>query len=149
MDNMELDSNTKRKVFIFHKSQDKEQAYEILLALEKEYGFNSCWISERNLPYDTVHYDENINSATENCEYLLVITSKRAIYSKDVQKEMEYAIKYGKPCIEYILDETSKGTDRSEFFRQYFDGLQWIDGSEEHQYRELIDRINAIDRGRK
>ena len=139
-----LYSNIKRKVFICHKSQDKERVDEILIALEKEYGFNSCWISERNLPYDTTRYNENIQSAIENCEYFLVVTSEKSMYSKDVQKEMDYASKHEKPCIEYILDEESKGIARTEFFKQYFDGLQWIDGSQGPQYQEIIKKIEKL-----
>ena len=137
-----LYSNIKRKVFICHSSQNGEAVFDILIALEKEYGFNSCWISERNLPYDTTRYNENIQSAIENCEYFLVVTSEKSMYSKDVQKEMDYASKHEKPCIEYILDEESKGIARTEFFKQYFDGLQWIDGSQGSQYQEIIKKIN-------
>ena len=136
-----LYSNIKRKVFICHSSQNGEAVFDILIALEKEYGFNSCWIMERNLPFDVIRYDEYIKEAIDNCEYFLVVTSERAMLSKEVQIEMDYALKQNKPRIEYIIDEKSKGVGRTEFFKQYFDGLEWIDASQEPQYQEIIKRI--------
>ena len=137
----DLYRNIKRKVFICYRAQDQEKIDEIVKALEKEYGFNSCWIMKRNLPFGVIRYDEYIKEAIDNCEYFLVVTSKRSMYSKDVQSEMDYALKQNKPRIEYILDEESKGIARTEFFKQYFDGLEWIDASQEPQYQEIIKRI--------
>lgn len=137
----DLYRNIKRKVFICYKSQDQEKVDEIVKALEKEYGFNSCWTMERNLPIDVIRYDECIKDAIDNCEYFLVVTSEKSMRSNDVRREMEYALKQNKPRIEYIIDEKSKGVGRTEFFKQYFDGLEWIDASQEPQYQEIIKRI--------
>ena len=143
-----LYGNIERKVFICHSSQNDKAVFDILIALEKEYGFNSCWISERNIKHtggDTVIYRENIKIAIEKCEYFLVVTSKDSMCSDAVKWEMKYAAEKNRQRIEYILDENGKGVGRDNDFKRYFDGLEWIDGSGKTKYNEIINRIARLE----
>lgn len=117
---VELFSDIKRDVFICWSSKDKEIAHKILDKLEKD--GNTCWISSRNIPWDSDNYWMNITKAIKSCDIFLCINSKNTMDSSDCRHEIEIAMDLNKKKrIEYKLDETPDIT----LFKNFFTG-QWI-----------------------
>lgn len=113
-----------RDVFVCHRSTDAEAANAVMQVLEND-GLR-CWISSRNLrPNDSENYWSNIEDGIRSCQLFLVITSQDAMLSKDVQTEMEMALKYGKQRVELKID----AAEHTSYFKHYFDGIKWIDAS--------------------
>ena len=114
--------NIPRDVFICHRSTDNAIAEEICDAIEED--GNQCWISSRNLrPNDSENYWINIEKAIKSCTVFLVVSSRDAMLSKDVKREIEIATELGKPRLECKID-ASKHTS---LFKYFFDGITWID----------------------
>nr|MCR5490578.1 TIR domain-containing protein [Bacilli bacterium] len=133
----ELYANVTRDVFICHKSDDFDEVMPLIEAIEED-GL-SCWYSERNLPRDIENYKEGIRQAIRNCRVFLVFASHRAMMSKDVQWELDVAEEEGKTQrIEYRLEPRENTTK----FREFFDGLQWVDGSQYVESGLLLERIH-------
>lgn len=129
-------SEIKRDIFICHRSVDLEIVLEVVSELEQD-GY-TCWYSKRNLrPDDNENYIKNIETAIENASVFLVITSKSAMLSKDVQRELVYANKINKTKLEYKIDDSK----HISLFKQSFDGIKWIDASKEKQYIQLKKRM--------
>lgn len=129
-------SEIKRDIFICHRSIDLEIVLEIVSELEQD-GY-TCWYSKRNLrPDDNENYIKNIETAIENASVFLVITSKSAMLSKDVQRELVYANKINKTKLEYKIDDSR----HISLFKQSFEGIKWIDASKEKQYVQLKKRM--------
>lgn len=118
----ELYDNIPRDVFICHRSTDEIIAKKVCEELEND--GNVCWISSRNLrPNDTENYWVNIQRAIESCKIFLVVSSREAMLSKDVKREIEYAKELNKPRLECKIDDVEHTT----FFKMFFDGITWID----------------------
>ncbi len=139
-----------RDVFICHRSTNSDIANVVCEALEED--GNVCWISSRNLrPNDTENYWTNIERAIKSCKIFLVISGRDAMLSKDVKREMEYAASLEKPRVEYKIDSSEHTT----FFKIFFDGLQWVDGTMQSKenisdlrlriYRELEESDSFFD----
>ena len=129
-------SEIKRDIFICHRSVDLEIVLEVVSELEQD-GY-TCWYSKRNLrPDDNENYIKNIETAIENASVFLIITSKSAMLSKDVQRELVYANKINKTKLEYKIDDSK----HISLFKQSFDGIKWIDASKEKQYIQLKKRM--------
>lgn len=125
-----------RDVFICYRSTDTERAIEVANILENE-GY-SCWYAKRNLrPDDNENYWENIEEAIEKCKVFLILSSKSAMLSQDVQKEVQLADKKRKIKIQYKLDTT----EPTVFFKQSFDGNKWILAYEDNDYDTLKKRV--------
>ena len=117
---IELFSDIKRDIFICHSSLDKEKVNEILKTLEED--GNTCWISSRNIPWDSDNYWANITKAIKSCDIFLCINSINTMQSQDCLKEIEIASDLDKKKrIEYKLDESKDIT----LFKNFFIG-QWI-----------------------
>lgn len=126
----------KRDVFICYRSIEKSIAQEVLRVLEND--GQTCWISERNLrPDDNENYWKNITSAIKNCEIFLVVSSKDAMLSHDIQEELTIALNLNKKRLEYKIDESIHTTQ----FRQFFSGIKWINASHEPALEELKERV--------
>lgn len=132
----DLFANITRDVFISHKSDDFDRIFPLIQQLEDD-GFE-CWYNERNLPKDIANYKSNIEQAIKSCKIFLVFASHKAMMSKDVQWELDIAEKYEKKFrIEYRLDNRENTTK----FKEFFDGVQWIDGSVAEQGDALLKRV--------
>jgi phosphonate transport system substrate-binding protein len=117
-------ANIPRDVFICHSSKQKDLAEKLGEVVEEE-GY-SAWISTRNLrPQDSDNYWHNIEDAIRKSKLVLVVSSKEAMVSKDVQKEIELALKHKKPLLEYKMDDVP----HTMFFKHAFDGFKWIEGN--------------------
>ncbi len=131
------DSTLRRDVFICHRSTDIDIVKQIVTSIEKD-GYE-CWVSYRNLkPNDTKNYWISIQEAIRSCKLFLIISSEGAMLSKDVQKELKYAVENNKDRIEYKIDEEL----RTRLFKDSFDGIQWVDGTDEKGLIYLLDRIH-------
>lgn len=128
-------SHIERDVFLCYSSLNQKFAEKIVEKIEKD--GNTCWISSRNLrPNDNNNYWENISSAIENCKLFLVISSHDSMFSKDVQKEINLARRFGKKRIEFKIDSSIHTT----LFNQFFDGLKWVNAIE--SLDESIEELN-------
>ncbi len=130
-----------RDVFICHRSTDQPIADKIITILERDGML--CWISSRNLrPNDMDNYWTNIEEALRACKIFVVISSQDAMLSKDVQFEMELAIKYNKPKIEYKIDDSS----HTSYFKHVFEGVKWVDGytNQDSGYAIIKTRVNEL-----
>ena len=117
---IDLFSDVPRDVFICWSSIDKEEANKVLNALEED--GNTCWISNRNMPWDTDNYWDNITKAIKSCDIFLCLSSENSIKSQDCIKEVEIASKLNKnKRIEYKIDNYKDST----LFKRFFTG-QWI-----------------------
>ena len=132
----DLFANIERDVFICHSSKDNDKILPIIQAIEKD-GY-ACWYSERNLKKDIDYYYTGIEEAIQSCRIFLVFMSTNAIMSDDVKWEITQAKKYNKNLrIEYRLEDRNNNPQLKEFFA----GIQWVDGAYEENSQELIDRI--------
>ena len=125
-----------RDVFICHRSLDHEIAEKLLKTIEED--GQTCWISTRNLrPDDSINYWTNIEEAINHCKVFLVVSSREAMLSKDVQKELTIANKLKKEKIEYKIDDSVHTT----LFKRSFDGEKWIDAIKKANLDVLNDRL--------
>ena len=128
------------------RTQDSIDAHEIFakkVCEELENDGNVCWISSRNLrPNDTENYWVNIQRAIESCKIFLVVSSREAMLSKDVKREIEYAKELNKPRLECKIDDVEHTT----FFKMFFDGITWIDMQrlDESSFSNLKWRVYSI-----
>ena len=116
---IELFSDIPRDIFICHSSLDKNKVNEILKTLEED--GNTCWISSRNIPWDSDNYWLNIEKAIKSCNIFLCLNSINTMQSNDCRREVEIASSLNKKRIEYKLDESKDIT----LFKAFFTG-QWI-----------------------
>ena len=117
---IELFSDIPRDIFICHSSLDKNKVNEILKTLEED--GNTCWISSRNIPWDSDNYWDNITKAIKSCNIFLCLNSINTMQSNDCRREVEIASDLDKKKrIEYKLDESKDIT----LFKAFFTG-QWI-----------------------
>ena len=127
-----------RDVFVCHRSTEKNIAYEAVKHIEND-GYE-CWISYRNLcPNDAENYWQNIEKSIEKCDIFLVISSRNAMLSKDVQREIETADNLNKPRIEYKID----AQPHTNHFKAFFNGVKWIDASDDPyaHFNSLCQRV--------
>lgn len=130
-------SNVPRDVFICFSSFQRSIAENLVHEIEKN-GY-TCWISLRNLkPNDNENYWTNIEKAIQNSKLVLVISSLESMRSKDVQRELEFVMKYGKKRFEYKVDKEP----RTILFKYVFDGIKWVEGIKD--LSNLSDVINRI-----
>ena len=116
---IDLFSDVPRDIFICHSSLDKDKVNEILNMLEED--GNTCWISSRNIPWDSDNYWDNITKAIKSCNIFLCLNSINTMQSNDCRREVEIARSLNKKRIEYKLDDSRDIT----LFKQFFTG-QWI-----------------------
>ena len=129
----ELYDDITRDVFICHRSTNTDAASRIVKVLEED--GNTCWISTRNLrPNDNENYWTNIKKAIKSCRIFLVVSSRDAMFSGDVKKEMAFAKDLNKRRIEVKIDES----EHNAFFKDFFDGCKWIKGE---NYDEIKSRV--------
>ena len=127
---IDLFSDVPRDIFICWSSSDKDKANEILKELEND--GNTCWISSRNIPWDSDNYWTNITKAIKSCDIFLCLNSINTMQSSDCRKEIEIASSLGKTKrIEYKLDEARDIT----LFKNFFTG-QWITN-----INDLLDKV--------
>jgi hypothetical protein len=126
-----------RDVFICHSSSDEKIAMEAYDELTSD--GNKCWISYKNLPPDTVDYWSEIRSAIQSCKIILVISSKQCMLRPDPVREMEMTIECHLKRLELKIDDSK----HTEFFRFFFEGIQWVrrTGGKEKVYSELRERV--------
>jgi alpha-tubulin suppressor-like RCC1 family protein len=129
-------ANIPRNVFICFSSYNESIAQEVLETLERD--GHSCWISTRNLrPNDADNYWINIENAIQKASLFIVISSEEAMISKDVQQEVELAIKHHKKRFEIKID-SSKHTS---LFKYAFDGVKWVDYQGLNRTKSLTERV--------
>ncbi len=122
-----------RDIFICHSSKQKTIAEKLVEVVEDE-GYYA-WISTRNLrPQDSDNYWKNIEDAIKNSQLVLVVSSKEAMISKDVQKEIELAQKHKKLLLEYKVDNVA----HTMFFKHVFDGNKWIEATEDPSSNQAL-----------
>jgi hypothetical protein len=129
-------ANIPRDVFICFSSYNQSIAQEVLETLERD--GHSCWISTRNLrPNDADNYWINIENAIQKASLFIVISSEEAMRSKDVQQEVELAVKHEKRRFEIKID-SSKHTS---LFKYAFDGIKWVDYTGSNRINLLTVRV--------
>ena len=126
---IDLFSDIPRDIFICHSSLDKDKVNEILKMLEED--GNTCWISSRNIPWDSDNYWYNITKAIKSCNIFLCLNSINTMASNDCRREVEIASSLNKKRIEYKLDESRDIT----LFKNFFTG-QWITN-----INDLLDKV--------
>ncbi len=118
-------ANIPRDVFICFSSKQNDAAQAVLKALEKE--GHSVWIATRNLrPEDSENYWLNIEQALSQVRLVVVVSSQEAMYSKDVQYELDLARKHKKKLVEFKVDTEP----HTALFKHVFDGKKWVEGFE-------------------
>ena len=110
-----------RDVFICHSSQNIEEAEAAYCALRED-GWR-VWMSTHNLDPDCQYYWESIERAIRQCRVILVVCTKQAMQSYDVQREMRMAREAHRIRMEFKVDDAPHTT----FFKDFFDGITWID----------------------
>lgn len=132
-------SNIPRDIFVCYSSNDIETVEKIVERLEAD--GNSCWYADRNMPKNSLvqtEYKTRIDEAISKCKVFLVVMSHNSLLSEDVNRELDAADGYGiDNRIEYRIEDTENTTR----FKCFFDGIQWIDASNETQYYTLLARI--------
>ncbi len=126
---IDLFSDIPRDIFICHSSLDKDKVNEILKMLEED--GNTCWISSRNIPWDSDNYWLNIEKAIKSCNIFLCLNSINTMQSNDCRREVEIASSLNKKRIEYKLDDARDIT----LFKNFFTG-QWITN-----INDLLDKV--------
>ena len=141
---IDLFSDVPRDIFICWSSSDKDEVDKILEILEND--GNSCWISSRNIPWDSDNYWLNITKAIKSCDIFLCLNSINTMQSNDCRREVEIASSLNKKRIEYKLDDAKDIT----LFKQFFIG-QWITNTNDLlfkvyslKHKEESDYKNAI-----
>ena len=143
--NEEIFANKKANIFVCYSSNDLLKARTIVDQIEDD-GL-TCWYADRNMPKNSptdFRYKEDIEAAIKNCDIVLVLTSKNCMYSDDVKWELDLANKYSKKRVEYVIE----GVKHTTKFKEFFDGIQWIDASKESQIPVLLQRLNLVMTGR-
>ncbi len=129
-------------VFVCYSSNDIEIVKNTIDYIERD-GIN-CWYADRNMPKNhptDFDYKKRIESAISNCKVFLVIASKNSMYSSDVQWEIDCAIENGcNKKVEYVISPIKHIAK----FKTFFNGIQWIDATEDEQYDVLVERINYL-----
>ena len=129
----ELYDDITRDVFICHRSINGDVAERIVKVLESD--GNKCWISSRNLrPNDNENYWNNIKRAIKSCRIFLVVSSRDAMLSTDVKKEMAFAKDLNKPRLEVKIDES----EHTSVFKDFFDGCKWIKGENHEEIKARV-----------
>ena len=131
----DLFANIQRDVFICHSSKDNDKILPIIQAIERD-GY-TCWYSERNLKKDIDYYFPGIEEAIQSCRIFLVFMSTDSIMSTDVQWEINKAKVLNKKRIEYRLVDRNN----NPLLKEFFAGIQWVDGAFKDATDELIERI--------
>ncbi len=131
----DLFANYERDVFICHSSNDNDKILPVIQAIEKD-GY-TCWYSERNLKKDIDYYYPGIEEAIQSCRIFLVFMSTNSIMSDDVKWEINKAKLLNKKRIEYRLEDRNN----NPLLKDFFAGIQWVDGAFKDATDELIDRI--------
>jgi alpha-tubulin suppressor-like RCC1 family protein len=124
---LELEDNyadIPRDIFLSYKSKDDNQLIEKIVSRLEDEGY-SVWVSYRNLrPNDNENYWSSIEKAIKNSNIFLVVSEAASMRSKDVQKELDFAITYNKRLIEFKIDQTP----HTQLFKHVFDGIKWVEG---------------------
>ena len=132
-------SDIPRDVFICYSSNDLPTVEKLVEHLEGD--GNSCWYADRNMPRNSLiktEYKATIDDAISKCKIFLVVMSQNSLLSEDVKWELDAADKYDiQKRIEYRIEDVENTTR----FKMFFDGIQWIDASQETQYYVLISRV--------
>ncbi len=123
-----MSANTGKKFFISHTTSDAKTAMKLCELLEAR-GV-SCWIAPRNIT-PGADYAEQIISAIEGCDGIVVLLSKESNESNFVRTEVERAFSKKKMRLPIFLQEIQLNKTL-EFMLA---GVQWIratDGVEKH-----------------
>jgi WD40 repeat protein len=96
-----------RDVFISHASKDKAVADEVCAKLESQ-GFR-CWIAPRDIGPGAL-FAEAISDAIPECRILLLVLSSNANVSDHVPREVDEAVRAGKPIIPFKIEDVEPST---------------------------------------
>ena len=132
----------KSDVFVCYSSNDLDRTEKIVSSIE-EAGIQ-CWYANRNMPKNhptDFEYKKNIETVIKNCKVFLVIMSKNCMYSKDTQWELQVAAENNiSDRVEYLISSVK----HTPLFRDFFDGIQWINAIDDDQTDVLIERIHYL-----
>lgn len=126
-------------VFISYKSEEKALALQ-LKELITTNGF-TCWMAPESIPAAS-DYANEIGSAIDNCQVMLLLLSERSQKSQWVPKEISYGLSQNKPVIPFHIDESALVKP----FNFTLSNVQRIEAYErlEAAYQELLERINTL-----
>lgn len=93
---------TKALVFVSHAASDAQHALDLVDAIERNGG--RCWIAPRNVRAGK-DFREEIVTAIERCDSMVVLISKAANGSEHVLRELGLADKFKKPVKPVRLDD--------------------------------------------
>ena len=126
-----------RDVFICHSSSDEKIAMEAYDELTSD--GNTCWISYKNLPSDTVDYWGEIRNAISKSKIILVISSNQCMLRPDPVREMEMAAEYNLKRLELKIDDSN----HTSYFKFFFEGIQLVKrtGNKAKTYKALRERV--------
>jgi len=137
LNRLELEDNyadIPRDIFLSYKSKEDNQLIEKIVSRLEEEGY-SVWVSYRNLrPNDNENYWSSIEKAIKNTNIFLVVSEAASMRSKDVQKELDFAVTYNKRLIEFKIDDSS----HTQLFKHVFDGIKWVDGADLNEGLEAL-----------
>ena len=130
------------RVFISYSSLDKAVASTICRAIEGR--GHPCWIASRDVhPGD--NFQESIVQAIRECRVMVLVFSKNANGSREIQKELALAGQFERLVIPVRVEDVQP----SDAFRFELATRQWVDIFEdwEHAIERLVKRIEAIGPG--
>ncbi|MFW3145295.1 MAG: toll/interleukin-1 receptor domain-containing protein [Thermoplasmatota archaeon] len=133
------DPNFKGKVFVSYTSSDKKIAHRISDALES--GGLECWIAPRDV-VPGMNYGKCIIKAIKSCRIMVLVYSKKADSSPQVQREVERAVSRGVRIIPVRVEDVIPSEDMEYFISS----THWLDlhsSSLAKVVDELIRTING------
>lgn len=127
--------------FICHASSDRTQAEE--LAQHLEAMGQKCWIASRD-DQPGNEYAEEILLSIANARYTVLLLSDAANESECVRREIEVAVRLGKPVFPVRL---TKAILPSPALEQLISGIRWVDAWED-KWQEPAARLAAMFEGK-
>ena len=142
---LRVDPNFEGKVFISYTTSDKKVAHRLCDELENR-GVD-CWIAPRDV-VPGMNYGKCIIKAIKSCALMVLVYSKKADVSPQVQREVERAVSRNVAIIPVRVEEVVP----SEEMEYFISSTHWLDlygSSLENCVDELINTIGAKEKGAK
>ena len=131
-------------VFISYSSKEYEDAERLRTVIERN-GFE-CWMAPKSIPAGS-DYGSEIPAAIRTCDVFVLQLSQASQQSQWVNKELDRALHHNKVVIPFHIDNS----DIIESFDFRLSNVQRLEAFEKisDAYKELIDRLKAIEQGKK
>ena len=110
-----------RDVFISYKTEDKEAAYRLCAALERE--SISCWMAPRDIPPGQEWASAIVDGLQRSRSFLLLLSSHSSA-AKQIAREAELADRQNIPIMTFRLEDIQPPKELLYFLGN----IQWLDG---------------------